>query len=94
MFQNLLAILLSCDIMQVCERQVRMFCYTRFLRTTKTPRVQNRKLRQERSFSVQNFLRLMSIAPNAHRRTLNLQKGTVPLVTLSWYSINFITMTL
>lgn len=29
---------------------------------------------------------------NVHRRKLYPQKGTVPLVTLSWYRINFITI--
>lgn len=29
---------------------------------------------------------------NVHRRTLYPQKGTIPLVTLSWHSTYFITM--
>ncbi len=43
-------------------------------------------------FRSKNFLRLMDNAPYVHRRTLYPQKGTIPLVTLSWRSTYFITM--
>ena len=62
-------------------------------RTTKTSRVQNRKLRQERSFSVHKTYALNGQCPVRPPQNSYPQKGTVPLVTLSWYRKNFITIT-